>query len=99
MPIFPNEQRLYKMLFFAIVIALLLLHFRKILGNLHFHIGNGIIIYQIPVFPIGCQRSRSSHQYQKKIIFAISTFSYASFKQPQQAGDPKARLTVGRELP
>lgn len=66
MPIFPNEQRLYKMLFFAIVIDLLLLHFRKILGNLHFHIGNGIIIYQIPVFPIGCQRNRSSHQYQKR---------------------------------
>ena len=54
------------MLFFAIVIDLLLLHFRKILGNLHFHIGNGIIIYQIPVFPIGCQRNRSSHQYQKR---------------------------------
>ena len=46
------------MLFFAIVIDLLLLHFRKFLGNLHFHIGNGIIIYQIPVFPIGCQRNR-----------------------------------------
>ena len=85
------------MLFFAIVIDLLLLHFRKILGNLHFHIGNSIIIYQIPVFPIGCQRNRSS--ISKKIIFAISTFSYASFKQPQQVGDPKARLTVGRELP
>lgn len=64
MPIFPNEQSLYKMLFFAIVIDLLLLHFRKILGNLHFHIGNGIIIYQIPVFC--CQRNRSSHQYQKR---------------------------------
>lgn len=85
------------MLFFAIVIDLLLLHFRKILGNLHFHIGNGIIIYQIPVFC--CQRNRSVPSISKKIIFAISTFSYASFKQPQQVGDPKARLTVGRELP